>query len=135
MATPRVRRLDQNNDLTFGKGSANYASGSESTEQRLLCFLRLILGEWFLDTDRGIPWIQAEDSDVKPILGANGPRDLGYAEALVKAGILGIEGVASLTSFQMAFDTATRALSINAVILDDDGEPIVLQQFDPLGGG
>jgi hypothetical protein len=101
----------------------------------VLCFLRGIMGEYFMDTSRFIPWIQAEDSDTKPILGANGPRDLGYAESAAKVGILGIEGVASLTSFEMSFDTATRSLSINAVVVDDDGEPIVLQQFDPLGGG
>ena len=135
MATQRVRRLDASNDFTFGRGSANYATGSESTEQRLLCYLRGIGGEWFLDTDRFIPWFQAEASDVKPIMGANGPRDLGYAEALVKAGILGIEGIASIKSFAMAFNVDTRHLSIDAVVLDDDGNPIVLKQFNPLGGG
>jgi hypothetical protein len=132
MATPRVRRLSATNDSTFGKGAKNYASASESTEQRLLCYLRLILGEWFLDTGRGIPWLQPEDSDTKPIIAANGARDLGYAEALVKAGILGVEGVATLQSFEMSFDVTTRTLSISAVITDDDGEPILLQQFNPL---
>lgn len=132
MPTPAVRRLGPTNDVTFGKGRANYATGSESTEQRVLCYLRGIGGEWFLDTGRFIPWIQAEDSNTKPILGANGARDLGYAEALVKAGILGIEGVESIESFRMSFDVDNRHLSIDAVILDDDGNPIVLQQFDPL---
>jgi hypothetical protein len=134
MPTPRVRRLDSQNDATFGKGSANYAEETESTEQRLLCYLRGILGEYFLDTDRFIPWIQPEDSDVKPIMGANGPRDLGYGEALVKAGILGIDGIASIKSFTLSFDPNVRHLSIDAVVLDDDGNPIVLQQFNPLGG-
>lgn len=132
MPTPRVRRLNALNDVTYGKGRANYAEATESTEQRLLCALRLIKGEWFLDIDRGIPWIQSEDSDTKPILGANGPRDLGYAESLVKAAILGVDGVASISSFTLAFDVDTRRLSIDAVITDDDGSPIVLQQFDPL---
>jgi len=132
MATQRVRRLSASNDYTFGKGAANYAEATESTEQRVLCFLRLITGEWFMDTSRGIPWIQPEDSDTKPILGANGPRDLGYAEALVKAGILGIEGVSFIDSFAMSFDVDTRHLSSDAVIIDVDGNPILLQQFDPL---
>lgn len=135
MPTPRVRRLDANNDATFGKGSANYAEETESTEQRLLCFLRGNAGEYFLDTDRFLPWIQAEGSDVKPILGANGPRDIGYGEALVKAAILGLDGIASLQSFLLAFDPNVRHLSISGTVLDDDGNPIVLQQFDPLGGG
>jgi hypothetical protein len=135
MPTPRVRRLDRNNDATFGKGAANYAAETESTEQRILCYLRGNRGEAFLDVDRFVPWFQAETSDVKPIMGAHGPRDLGYAEALVKSGILGITGVSAIESFTMLFDTTTRRLSIDAVVLDDDGNPIVLQQFDPLGGG
>jgi len=135
MATARVRRLDRDNDATFGKGARNYASDSESTEQRLLCYLRGIGGEYFLDTTRFIPWFQAEDSDVKPIMGANGPRDLAYAEALIKAGILGVDGIASLDSFSVSFDANTRHMSISAEVTDDDGNPIVLQQFDPLGGG
>jgi hypothetical protein len=135
MPTPRVRRLDKNNDASWGKGSANYAEETESTEQRLLCYLRGIGGEYFLDTSRFLPWFQAESSDVKPIMGAAGPRDLGYAEALIKAAILGLDGIASLQSFDLAFDANTRHLSISAVVLDDDGNPIVLQQFDPLGVG
>jgi len=133
MPTPRVRRLDEQNDATFGKGNANYAEGTESTEQRLLCYLRGIAGEYFLDTSRFLPWFQAESSDVKPIMGASGPRDIGYGEALMKAGILGIDGIASIQSFTLAFDADTRRLFVNAVVLDDDGNPIVLQQFDPLG--
>jgi hypothetical protein len=131
MPTPRVRRLDRDNDSTFGKGAANYASGSESTEQRLLCALRLILGEAFLDTGRGIPWVQAEDSDVRPILGVK-PSDPGAAEAIVKATILGVEGIESISSFSMALNTSTRGASITAKVFDVDGEPILLQQFDPL---
>ena len=68
-------------------------------------------------------------------MGAVGPRDLGYAEALIKTAILGVTGISAITSFTMAFDTTTRRLSVDAVVLDDDGNPIVLQQFDPLGGG
>lgn len=134
MATPRVRRLGPDNDMTFGKGAANYASGSESTEQRLLCFLRGIFGEWFLDTDRFIPWITEEGSAARPIMGVK-PADPAYAEALVKVGILGIDGVASIQSFAMRLNTSTRAASIDAVVLDVDGNPIVLQQFNPLLGG
>lgn len=134
MATSRVRRLDRNNDATFGKGAANYASGSESTEQRLVCALRLILGEAFLNTDRGVPWIQAEGSDVRPILGVK-PADPGAAEAIVKATILGVEGIASIQSFSMTLNTTTRGAVIDAKVFDVDGNPILLQQFDPLLAG
>lgn len=120
MATPTVRRLDKNHDMTFGRGFSNIATKAESTAQRVRCFLLLVLGEWFLDTGRGIPWFQAHGSAVRPIVG--GPRDLAYAEAVIKAGILGIAGVASVATFSMAFDGTTRKLTAKATCIDDDGD-------------
>lgn len=131
MSTPRVRRNDAAHDRTFGRGMANYASAAESTAQRVECFLLTILGEWFLDTSRGIPWFahpEAPDNTV-PIMGV--PRNLPYAEATVKAGILGIDGVASLQSFSMSFDATTRKLSMAATVKDRDGNIETIRVVSP----
>ncbi len=121
MATPRVRRNDANHDRMFGRGTANYASGSESTAQRVECFLEGICGEWFLDTARFLPWFahpEAPDNTI-PIMGV--PRNVAYAEATVKAGILGVDGVTSIESFSMSFDSTTRKLSMATTVKDRDG--------------
>lgn len=120
MATPLVRRLDANHDITFGRGLADYAGGAESTAQRVRCFFLTWFGEWFLDTTRGIPWALPAGSTVRPIMGVT--KDLGYAEAVLKAGFLSIAGVASIVTFSMTFAGSTRRLTVRASLTDDDGD-------------
>jgi len=129
MATPIVRALDSSHDMTFGRGAANFLSGSASTEQRLRCFLLLILGEFFLDTSRGIPWFQPEGSPNRPIMG--GPKDLAYTESVIKSGVLQLEGIASIQAFSMAFNGTTRRLTISITVTDDDGNPIAIKDLGP----
>jgi len=129
MPTAPVRRLDANGDKTYGRGLANYATGAEATRQRLTSRLRLILGEWFLDTDAGIPWWQPEDSGVRPIMG--GRPDFAYTEALVKAAILGTDGIATLRSFSMSFDSSTRRLTIQATVTTVDDDSITVSVVSP----
>jgi hypothetical protein len=129
MATLRVRRLDANHDMTFGGGKNNYAATGEATGQRLRTRLLLILGEWFLDTTAGVPWLQPPDSDTRPIMG--GPRDLQYSEGVLKAAILGTDGVATLDSFSMTFDGTTRKLSVSASGTTADGDAFNIQVTGP----
>lgn len=129
MATPIVRALDANHDMAFGRGAANFLSGSASTEQRLRCYLLLILGEYFLDTSRGIPWFQPEGSATRPIMG--GPRDLSYVETVIKSGVLQVAGIASIQAFSMSFNGSTRRLLISISVTDDDGNPIAIADLGP----
>lgn len=118
MSAP-VRKLDEAGDVMFGRGLQSFHSGSPATVQRVRTRLLLVLGEWFLDTGEGTPWFENEDSNVQPIMGV--PRNLGYAEAVLKARILGTDGVASLESFEMSFNGETRKLSVSATVTDEDG--------------
>lgn len=95
-------------DITGGKGLANYATDDEAVLQTIRCELHLQLGEWFLDTTRGVPWLQNPNSTQQPILGRH-PANLAYAEAQIKAAILRVEGVGSLYSFSISLNHATRA--------------------------
>ena len=132
-----IRRLDANGDMTFGDGLRNFATGSEATAQRIRTAPRILLAEWFLDITKGLPWFGTEDPDdpnftgVTPILGAAGGANLAYAEALIKAYILLIEGVASLKSFVMEFDHQTRALAAAAFGIDVDGGQFEVEIQNP----
>jgi hypothetical protein len=127
--TPIVRALDANHDYTFGRNAADYLTLTASTEQRVRCFLLLILGEFFLNTGRGIPWFQTEAGGAQPIMG--GPKDLAYTESVLKAGILQIVGVATIVSFSMKFTPATRKLTVSVTVTDDDDQPIVIKDLGP----
>lgn len=134
---PPVRRLDSNHDVQFGRGAANIATGSESTAQRVRTALLLILNEYWLDATKGVPWFGPDDpndpnnSGTPPIMGGAGGADLGYAEAVLKATILGVDGVATLDSFTMTLDHATRHLAVFAEGTDVDGGVFVVAIQDP----
>src|SRR3954468_21270749 len=95
-----VRRLDANHDMTFGRGMQDIATGGESTQQRVSCRLMVMLGEWFLDLDDGMPWFQPTGTGVKPIMGG-GPDSLAYAEAWAKRRILETDGVEEILRFDL----------------------------------
>lgn len=134
---PPVRRLDSNHDITGGAGLASYATGSEATAQRVRTTILAILGEWWLDQTVGVPWCAPEDPNspdnagVTPIMGGSGGPNLSYAEAVLKAAILGVDGVATLDSFAMNFDHRTRALSVSASGTDVDGGTFAVAIQDP----
>lgn len=129
MATAPVRRLDQNGDMTFGRGLANYATGGEAAEQRLYTRMRLLAGEWFLDTDAGVPWWQPEGSGVQAIMGV--PRNDDYIAAVLKTTALGSDGVASLVSFALSFDSSTRRQGASGVVKGVDGDLIPFEVVSP----
>lgn len=102
-----VRRLDENFDMTFGQGLSNFAIESEAVAQNVRTRLLLVLGEWFLDTEDGVPYL--EKIFIKP-------EDLAQVEAILKARISETEGVQTLFDFQLLFERSTRSVTITATL-------------------
>lgn len=127
METAPVRRLDANHDMTFGAGMRNIATGSEAAMQRLRCRLLSILGDWDLDQSHGIPWWQDPNSSVRPIMGA--PRDLRYAESVIKKVILETNGIATIEAFASDFDGNTRQWTVRATCTTVDGQAFSFTQI------
>jgi hypothetical protein len=98
-----VRRLDVNGDMTFGQGLANMARDAEAVAQNVRTRLLLLLGEWFLDTSEGVPYL--EEIFVKP-------ENLPLTESTLKARIVETEGIATLESFELDFDRNSRKVNI-----------------------
>jgi hypothetical protein len=114
-------------DITGGRGAKNYATGAEAAVQSVGCELRLLLGEWFLDVTRGVPWWRNPNATAKPILGRF-PADLPYAEASIKAAILRVPGVAKLSSFTITLNHSTRAATCFAAGQLDNGQTFTVQE-------
>jgi hypothetical protein len=102
-----VRRLDVDGDMTFGQGLANFAQDAEAVAQNVRTRLYLILGEWFLDVEDGVPYLQS--IFVKP-------ADLALSESILKARIVDTEGVQELTNFQFLFDRNTRQVTVTGTV-------------------
>ena len=102
----KYRKLDQNGDYTFGTGFDFYKDVPEAVAQAVRTRLDLWLGEWFLDTSDGTPWIA----------GVLGKYTLRNYDMIVRARILDTEGVSELLSYESQYDGSTRRVSIQATI-------------------
>ncbi|WP_175788105.1 hypothetical protein [Burkholderia cenocepacia] len=103
----RYRKLDAYGDYVFG-GSANdfLVNSPDAVAQAVITRLRLLRGEWFLDTTVGMPW----ETDVI------GKNTQGTADAAIRACILGTIGVTEITAYASSLDSATRKLTVTATI-------------------
>ncbi|GJD30022.1 hypothetical protein PMNALOAF_1265 [Methylobacterium adhaesivum] len=72
---------------------------AQHAKQRLLSYR----GEWFLDTEAGVPWFQ--EIFVRP-------HNPAIIDALIKREILDTPGVASLDSFDLEIDERRRSISV-----------------------
>lgn len=73
--------------------------GAERIQQAVGIHLRTWLGEWFLDTSFGVPYLEN-------ILGKNRRPEI--TEAVLRSQILKVNGVKSIKSFTLQTDPHTR---------------------------
>lgn len=103
----RVRALDANGDMTFGRGSGNFLVNTpEAVAQCVKTRLLLKQGEWFLDTSAGVPW----DTQV---LGTGTAQ---LRDIAIKDAVLGTQGVTSIDAYSSAVDPLTRAFTVTMSI-------------------
>lgn len=102
-----TRRLAAGHDISFGLGLSDYAKDAEAVAQNVKTRLLLLAGEWFLDAGAGLPYLR----DV-----VKKPANVALAESLIKRRILETDGVASIDSFSLSFDSATRRMTVVATV-------------------
>lgn len=101
----RYRALSATGDYTFGQGGANFLVNSPAcVGQRVLTRLRLIQGEWFLNTSDGTPY-------ATQILGKTTQAQ---RDAAIRSVILNTPGVTSIISYSSAL--VGRNLTVNSEI-------------------
>lgn len=96
------------NDLVFvgDPPGLKMVTAAEAVGQHIRQRLQTFLGEWFLDTGVGMPWLDQ-------ILGKK--YDPALAESIVKAEIMKTDGVVSIESFSVSFLRETRGLRIRSI--------------------
>ncbi len=116
MSTPFTLLSDgPSGDLDLSQGLRFTTDLRTYTAQRLHENLSFFLGEWFLDQRLGIPYFEQ-------IIGQK--PDLGLIDTLYRRAIRATPGVAAITNLKLAFDRATRALSIRFEAALNDGTAI-----------
>lgn len=80
--------------------------------QKLRRGLKIVLGEWYLNINLGLPYIP-KDGDVQPT-----PTTMAAA---MKAYILSVDGVESIDRFDFSFDAHQRKFSVDFQVKLTDG--------------
>lgn len=103
----RIRKVDENGDYVFGRGADNFHVNVPDGPA-LLASERLSLwrGEWYQDVTDGTPYRER-------VLGRHTEttRDL-----VLRARILGTEGVTAIDAYDAAQNRDTRKLSVSATV-------------------
>ena len=99
----KVRKLNHDNDWTFGRGLNDYLNGHEKVEQMICTRIKEIKGDWFANTRIGI--------DYYNLLGQKGT--LKMLESSVYETAKATEGVLSITSVSSDLNHKTRTGIIN----------------------
>ncbi|MBQ4775244.1 MULTISPECIES: hypothetical protein [Pectobacterium] len=103
----RYRRESEDGDYTFGQGDDTWLINSpEAVAQAVKTRFELWLGQWFLDTAAGTPWIQS-------VLGKQRSDTYNLA---IRQRILETQGVSSISEFNTTVNSATRRVSFTATI-------------------
>jgi hypothetical protein len=122
MSTIRVRRLDASHDPSFGKGQGDFLHDIDAVAQIIKTRLLLFKGEWWEDTNSGLPLWQS-------ILGVSGAtRNRQAIEHIIQKRIRETPHVTSVLSVSSTYDPSTRAYSFTATVDTKFGTLVVASQ-------
>lgn len=99
--------LDDNNDIVFENDQLQFSTGDIELQQRVKAFLELNLGEWFLNTARGVPYTA---EFVEPT------ADINKIAMYLRGLLLQIDGVRAIDEINLTKNGTTRKLSGALVI-------------------
>lgn len=106
---------DLTNDIKLTNGAFEETSGLEFVGQRVKDHLFTFRGEWFLNLEFGVPYLD-------DILGQK-TANLASIGAILKSAIReAAEGEAIIPSFQLTHDTATREMKAAFILQNSAGE-------------
>jgi hypothetical protein len=100
-------------------------SGKDAIVQNLRIRYQFFLGEWFLDTRKGIPYYEK-------ILIKNPNRD--EVLSILREVALETPGIETVDRFDADLDTTARELSVDLWALSDEDDPIDFSGLFIIGG-
>lgn len=116
----RVRIL-ADNDYTFGNGQLDYFINTPAAVGQVVqTSLLLFLGEWYLNSDDGMPWFEN-------VLGKHTKTE---ADNAIQDYVLKVQGVLDITSYESIIDSKLRKFSVTMTIDTDFGPtPVQVSNF------
>lgn len=105
--------LNSDNDLCFEDFRLKTVSSNDEIVQKVRVRLRFFKGEWFLNTEHGIPYFQ-------DILGQK-EININIIQQIFKQNILEINGITSIIEFELDYNSASRELTLDFKAATDNG--------------
>ena len=112
-------------DLDVSTGAFVTLTGPEYAAQKIRQRFKLILGEWFLDTTKGVPWFQN-------VLIKN--PNLELIKSLFRDEILNVPGIIGVKDIEAQFTPAARTLSLAYVAVYQTGATLNEVLSSPVPG-
>lgn len=109
----RYRKLDENGDMTFGNNRFDFLKDLEAVKQAIVTRLKLLKGEWWENTEEGLPLFQ-------DILAS---RNIEKTKRIIMTRIQNTDGVLSVNSLVVTFEN--RILNIIASVSTIYGETLI----------
>lgn len=102
----RTRKLT-NNDYTFGNGQLDYFINTpEAVGQVVETSLLLFLGDWYLNSDLGMPWFES-------VLGKHSKTE---ADNAIEDYVLEVQGVLDIAEYESIIDPISRKFTVTMTI-------------------
>ena len=117
--------IDESNDLVVTNGDLSFVRGLSSIAQECRIAVQMFAEEWFLDLDKGIPYLQS-------ILGQRSSVAVLIVKKEFRKTLLVVDGVLSIAVLDAAFDSATRVLTVTWQVRTELGDTPV--DTLPVGG-
>lgn len=112
----KYRMLDENDDYVLGSYKNIFLTGKEAVGQAIKTRLKLLLEEWWENTEDGLPLFQQ-------ILGTFGGEDnLNGVDLIIQERILSTQDVIGLKDFERNFNFKTREYTFSAIVETRYGE-------------
>lgn len=115
--------LGADGDIDLLDGDFRLLEGADAVVQHLRCRLKLVLGEYFLDTRLGFPWFQ--------IVFVKRPN-LMLIRAAFRRLILSTPGIIALLELSLTLHGAERTLEVKARAVGIDGTIIPFTFDEPV---
>ena len=110
MSIIRVRRIDAEYDVVFGRGQADYLTDLDAIVQIIKSRLLLFTGEWWADKEAGLPLWQS----ILGMAGANGKKKV--VDGFIQKRILETPHVTGIETISSTYNADTREYSFSATI-------------------
>ena len=113
---PTTNDFPANKLITFTSGNTAVAQGIKT--RLLLC-----AGEWFLDLDAGVPYLERPGVTAQQALYGQ-KFDQNKTQIIFRDAILGCPGVGSISAISCVFNNATRTLTVAWAVVTSFGDTV-----------